>query len=228
MAVFQNFSLVRNFRHPKLFLAFRRTKGNLSRTFRRIQTRMPRLSAKLRRRKKELKELKKELDSLSGKPFPPRGCPPKVIASEVAGRANNYRGIFEQVWTDLWPLLSKAATEQEVDDAFQVGAKTYYRKSDIWPLPLVLSILNDPKFPKTTDAQVNFFADSLAGLGDITPRYSRDICAKERARKKREHHILRFEFRIECSCGFKGFSRDHACPKCKTQIPLPWNSPFTM
>jgi hypothetical protein len=112
--------------------------------------------------------------------------------------------------------------------ALEAGAGTYYNKSHIWPGRLVLDIICDPKFPKRRDAPVNFFADSLAGLGDVTPRSSRDIAAKERARKKREHHIKRFEFRIECSCGFKGFSRDHGCPKCEATIPLPWNSPFPM
>lgn len=186
---------------------------------------MPRLSAKLRRRKKELKELKKELDSYSGERLG-RGRTPKVHGSEVRGRADNYRGIFDQVWDKLWPLLSKAETESEVEKAFETGASTYYNRSHVWPGALVRSILDDPKFPKTRDAQVNFFADSLAGLGEITPRYSRDICGKERAKQKREQHIIRFEVYIECSCGFKGRSRDHACPKCGAEIAFPWNSPF--
>jgi hypothetical protein len=185
---------------------------------------MPRLSAKLRRRKKDLKELKKELDSFPEKLA--KGRPPRVFAHEVMGRADNYRGIFDQVWDRLWPLLSQAKTEQEVEKALEVGAGTYYNKSHVWPAQLVLDIIRDAKFPKRRDAQVNFFADSLAALGDVTPRSSRDIAAKERARKKHEHRIIRFEFRIECSCSFKGFSRDHACPKCGAKIPLPWNSPF--
>jgi len=201
-------------------------KRYLSVTFRKIQNRMPRLSAKLRRRKKEIKELKKELDSLPGGFH--KGRPPRVFAEDIVGRADNYRGIFEQVWSDLWPLLSKAKTEEETVKALQIGAKVYYEKSDIWSPKLVLSILRDPKFPKTRDAQVNFFADSLAGLGDITPRYSRDVCLKERARKKREHHILRFEFRIECSCGFQRFFPQSCLSKMQAIIPVPWNSPFSI
>lgn len=188
---------------------------------------MPRLSAKERRRKRGLKEFENELDKDSPIRLP-RGRPTDIRPSEITGRADKFRYIFDQVWDRLWPLLGDARTEQQVEEAFRSAASTYYNKSEIWQSELVLRILNDPKFPKTRNPQVNFFADSLAALGEITPRYSRDICTKERARKKREHHIKRFEFRIECSCGFKGFSRDHACPTCGAKISIPWNSPFSM
>jgi hypothetical protein len=187
---------------------------------------MPRLSAKLRKHKKDLKELKKELDS-SPEKFP-RGRPPMVRTNEIEGRARKFRYIFNQVWDGLWPPLSEAETPQDVERAFQEQASAYYNRSEIWSAPLVLRILNDPKFPKLRDARVNFFADSLAGLGDITPRYSRDICAKERAKQKRAHRILRFEFYVECSCGFKGRSRDHGCRRCGTKINFPWHSVFPL
>lgn len=149
-----------------------------------------------------------------------------MIAKEIAGRAENYRWIFDRVWDELWPLLAKANTEQEVDQAFHKGASTYYKRSDVWSPALVLGIIHEPKFPKTRDAQVNFFADSLAALGEVAPRSSRDICAKYRAEQKRANHIIRFEVWIECSCGFKGLSVDHACPECDSEVPFPWHSAF--
>ena len=83
---------------------------------------------------------------------------------------------------------------------------------------LVLRVLRDTKFPKMRAAQGNFLADSLAGLGWISPRRSRDICAEERAKEKRAHHIIRYEVYVECSCGYKGRSWSHACPKCGARI----------
>lgn len=186
---------------------------------------MPRFSAKERKRRIELKEFKKELDKVSPIRLP-RGRPSDIRPSEITGRADKFRYIFDQVWDQLWPLLKEARTEHQVEEAFRSAASTYYNKSEIWQSALVLRILNESKFPKTRDAQVNFFADSLAALGQITPRYSRDVCAKERARKKREHHIVRFEVYIECSCSFKGRSRDQACPKCGAKVPFPWHSAF--
>ena len=153
-----------------------------------------------------------------------------VRASDIRGRADKFRYIFDRVWDGLWPRLFAAKTEQDVERAFQEYASTYYNRSEVWSSSLVLRIVGDPKFPKRRDAQVDFFADSLAGLGDITPRYSRDICAKERAKAKRAKekraHRIRFEFYIECSCGFKGKSRDHGCPRCGTKINFPWHSAF--
>jgi len=81
-------------------------------------------------------------------------------------------------------------------------------------------------FPKRRQPQINFLADSLAGLGLVTPRSSRDICEKERARLKRAHHIIRYEAYVECSCGFKGRSHNHACRKCGAKIDFRFASAF--
>ena len=54
-----------------------------------------------------------------------RGRPAKIRASEVYGRAENYRDILNQVWDRLWPLLSNAPSEEEVTKAFQDGAHPY-------------------------------------------------------------------------------------------------------
>ncbi len=59
----------------------------------------------------------------------------------------------------------------------------------------------DPKFPKTVKAQIRFIGDSLAGLGRVAPRTSRDICAEGR---KKQHIIIRQDYDIECTCGYEG------------------------
>jgi len=165
--------------------------------------------------KKPARQPKKPLDKVFGKRSRGR---PGVRASEIQGRANNYKFIFNQVWDRLWPLLSGAQSEGGVTSAFQEGASPYTQNFMPALSALVLTVLNDPQFPKRRDAQIKFMADSLAGVGLISPRRSRDICSEERAKQKRAHHIIRYEFHIECSCGYKGNSRDHACPKCGTRI----------
>ena len=49
---------------------------------------------------------------------------------------------------------------------------------------------------KRREDQKNFLADSLTGLGQIKPLYSRDICERDRVRPKREHYIIKYEFWI--------------------------------
>ena len=68
---------------------------------------------------------------------------------------------------------------------------------------------------------MNFIADSIAGIINVSPRRSRDICVEERARRKRAHYIIRYEFYIVCSRGHKGHSINHACPKCGAKIQIP-------
>ena len=146
--------------------------------------------------------------------------------SELRGRADGYRFIFNQVWDRLWPRLSRALTDQEVIDSFLEGANPYAQQFVPGQANLILRVLGERKFPKRREAQVSFLADSLAALGDVAPRSSRDICQKERAREKRTHHIIRFEVYVECSCGFKGRSRNHACRKCGAQIDFGFDPMF--
>jgi hypothetical protein len=143
-----------------------------------------------------------------------RGRPYKIRASEVSGRAYNYRLIFNQTWDVLGEQLLKAKTEGEVLQAFE---RTAYKNEFAALASLILEVLRDPDFPKRDkEARINFLADSLAARGVVTPRTSRDICARKRARERHKstHRILRHEFYIECSCGYKGPARDNACRKC--------------
>ena len=174
------------------------------------------VSVKIRKRKRTTKTSKMALDSNSEKRG--RGRPRKGRRSEIRGRADNDRFIFGQVWDRLWPKLSQAQTDQEVINAFVKEAQPYAPQFMPGLANLVFRIIHEPKFPRRREAQINFLADSLAGLGYVTPRRSRDICLEERMKEKRAHHILRYEYYIECSCGFQGNSRDHACPKCGAKI----------
>jgi hypothetical protein len=155
-----------------------------------------------------------------------RGPKPKVSASAVRGRADNYRGLLENVWDPLWPLLSRAQTEDDVLRAFR---EAYPGEYEFMPrlAPLILSVLKERTFPRRRTAQIKFMADSLAGLGIVSARRSRDICAEDRAMAKRANHILRCEYYVECSCGYNGPSHDHACRWCGANIPE-WLAPATI
>jgi hypothetical protein len=112
--------------------------------------------------------------------------------------------------------LVKARTEEDVIRAFDQHPSY---KEQFKPLAgLILKVLRGKDFPKTPKAQMRFLAESLAGRGLVTPRRARDICEQERKREKTAHHIIRFEWYIECSCGYKGRSKNHACPNCEAKI----------
>ena len=155
-----------------------------------------------------------------------RGRPARVRPSEIRGRGDHYRLIFDQVWNRLWPLLLKVETEEDVIKAFEEGARPHAQNFMPSLSNLILKVLREPKFPERRKAQINFLADSLAGVGWITPRYSRDLCEKERAKQKRATYIIRYEVYVECSCGYKGLSRAHACPKCEAKIEFEFASVF--
>lgn len=151
-----------------------------------------------------------------------RGRPFKVVRSAVVGRADNYRGILPMIWEELEVPLLRAQTEDEVVKAFQIAQPGGHEFPSL--APLILKVIRDPNFPKRRKARINFLADSVAGVGLVTPRRSRDICAQERAAKeeaKQAPYIIRYEYYVECSCGYKGHSEDHACRKCGAKILFP-------
>ena len=150
-----------------------------------------------------------------------RGPKPRVRPSEVLGRAENFEGVLSQVWDRLWPLLSKAQTEDDVTRAFQEGARPYDQYFVPGLSQLLIGVLKETTFPQRPKSMQRFIADSAAALGDVTARRSRDICVQERLTRKRTHRILRYEFFIECSCGYQGHSRNHCCPDCGTKIVFP-------
>ena len=186
------------------------------------------------KRKKAAKRPAKPLDTVLGRRG--RGRPPKMLATEVFGRAQNYQWILEQLWKSLREPLLQARTEEEIIRALTENAGSYAREFVPALAPLILQVLRDRRFPKRDpkprkgtvkprkpkpNPRIVFLADSLAGRGSISPRRSRDVCARERAKEhaKPKHRILRWEYYIECSCGYKGPARDSACRRCGAQIP---------
>ena len=166
------------------------------------------------KRNKVRRTRKKPLDTLFGKR--PRGRP-GVRPSEIRGRGDHYRLIFRQIWQDVGQALLKARSEEEVIRAFD--ASPNYKMEFMPVASLILRVLRDPRFPKRSEPQRNFLADSLAGRGLISPRRSRDICDQDR--KIKVHHIIRQDYYIECTCRYQGPAYYGQCPKCGTDRAFP-------
>jgi hypothetical protein len=173
--------------------------------------------------KNEKKKSQNLLDTFSEKA---RRGRPGVPSEEIAGRAINMRYQFESQWEKIGEALLTATTPQAVNSLL-TGT---YLERDLVPhmARTVLDVMNDPKFPKRTKAQINFLADSLAALGSVSPRRSRDICTAERARKKKQNRIIRQDFYIECTCGYEGPAKHSKCPGCETAVAreISWHFQF--
>jgi hypothetical protein len=164
--------------------------------------------------KKVRKKSKRVLDTFWQEP---RRGRPGVSAYEIAGRADNLRYQFGIQWQKIGEGLLTAKTVADVN-ALLTGS---YLERELLPhlAKTVLTTLNDPKFPKRSKAQINFLADSLAALGEVSPRRSRDICTAERTRRKTQHRIIRQDFYIECTCSYEGPAKHSKCPGCGTAVP---------
>jgi hypothetical protein len=183
----------------------------------------------MRKRKNQYSKPKKTLDSISAES--PRGRP-GAHASEIAGRAENYRAVFWDSRLDekihmyvpykpsKWAIrLLAARGAAGVKRALNLGPP-YAQQQFEALIDLTLQVLREPAFPKRQKAQLDFLADSLAARGEVTPRRSRDICGEQRAMKRARspHKIVRYEYYIECEYGYKGPARDNACRRCGAQI----------
>jgi len=148
-----------------------------------------------------------------GKPRP-NGRPCRIDPQIVVGSADAFRAWFRQFWPKLGPRLVTAKSSQDIERAIVEDAPGI--SGGLLPYsPLILEIVQDRRFPRVREAaQIEFLADSLGGQGFVTPRRSREICLAERNRVK--HFIVRREFYIECSCGYKGPALDGACRACGT------------
>jgi hypothetical protein len=172
------------------------------------------------KRKKVAKTQEKVLDIESGKRGRGR---PGVRATEIQGRGDHYRIIFGQIWERLREPLLKARTKEEVAKVVEEYGSLCSQEFVPALSSLILKVIREPKFPKKPKAQTGFLADSLAGRGRISPRRSRDICERERSKSKNEHHIIRQDFYIECTCRYKGPALHGRCPKCGTdRLSLPF------
>ena len=149
-----------------------------------------------------------------------RGRPRECQYSEIIGRAQNYRQILTDVWQSLGTPLVAAQTEEQVTKAFQSYGRPYDQEFVPRLAKDILAVKMERKFPKRAMPQIKFLANSLAGRPNVEFRTSRDICAKALAEEKARspYKILRKEFYIECSCGFKGPALNDACRKCSAEI----------
>jgi hypothetical protein len=171
----------------------------------------------MRKLEKVRKLAKNQLDRFSEKPR--RGRPPKIDPSFVRGCADKYRVWLERAWKEQGEALLAAQTEQEITKALQIALPGYDELIRL--APSIFKVRKDLRFPKRKRAQINFLADSIAANEIVTPRRSRDICAEERAADAQRHVILRYEYWIECSCGYKGRSENHSCRKCGAILDVP-------
>ncbi len=144
------------------------------------------------------------------------GRPPRIDPWSVLGQANHLKAMFERFERDIdWQRLRSAKTTGDLDEAFGNADPYYLRR---WFRPEyedILRIVRERNFPKSSRrAQIRFLCDSLGGSGRVSFRRARDICSKER--KHPSHQIIRREFYIECTCGYKGPALNGACRKCGT------------
>lgn len=168
---------------------------------------------KLRKRRKVSK---KSLDRVSVKAVEnrkQRGRRPLIPSNFVAGRAHNYNIVLTAYWPDIGKALLSSKTKEDAEAALQ-GVYESQRPPFMPVAYLIPEILGEKKFPKTEKAQIKFIAESLAGDGKISPRRARDICLQEKL--KVHHVIIRQEYYIECSCGYRGPAKNGGCQKCGT------------
>jgi hypothetical protein len=122
-----------------------------------------------------------------------------------------------------WDKLEAAKTEAEAESAI-ARVPPFYREILKERLAAILMWVREGKFPKKNlERKMRHLADSIAGDVLISPRRSRDICYEERKRpaSKKVGMILRREFYIECTCGYRGPSNRGACARCGTRKPSP-------
>lgn len=171
----------------------------------------------MRKSKKLQKIMENPLDRFSTKRG--RGRPVKIGATTVRGRADNYRVWLERIWNELGVPLLAAQNDEDVVNTLKTAVPG---NDELVPFAsLILKVIKDRKFPKRRKAQIHFLADSIAGVGLVTPRRSRDICAEQRSADAERNLILRYEYWIECSCGYKGRSDNHSCRKCGAVLNVP-------
>ena len=143
-----------------------------------------------------------------------KGRPVRIDPGIILGSADAFRGWFRQFWTKLGPRILLAKSSEEIERAIIEDASSV-KGGLVQHSDLILKIARDRRFPRVrTEAQIEFLADSLGGQGFVTPRRSREICAAERSKVR--HVIVRREYYIECSCGYKGPALDAACRECGT------------
>ena len=154
----------------------------------------------------------KTLDTYYGKR--PRGRP-GVRKSEVQNRASDFAEELKRHWDVLAEPFLKAESEEEFTRLMEKPPPYVQTKFGQHLFPLIQKMRRDAKFPKKASTQKKFFAESLAAMGRVSVRRSRDICAE--GRKKKRHKIIRQDYYIECTCSYAGPALHGACPECRTR-----------
>jgi hypothetical protein len=179
-----------------------------------------------KQRKFQQKKATKALDTLSRKTTNQsknkRGRHNLLPPDTVTGHASNFEFQLNEVWERLEKPLLNSKTSDEVTEAFKKFAEPYDREFVPRLSSDILRLLNDPDFPQRPLPRTRFLARSLAGRSVLSFRRSRDICEKADREEKRKspHRLLRREFYIECSCGYRGPALDDCCRKCGAEPPL--------
>jgi hypothetical protein len=147
------------------------------------------------------------------------GRKPKVITSEACGRAGDLKLILETNRERInWARLLAIGSKEDLEEVLK-AAHDRAREKLLYKPELLLATLKDKKFPRhNRDAQEQFIADSLAAEGRVSIRRSRDIVQQVRSAGKKRGKILRREFYVECSCGYKGPALHDACPDCGAEV----------
>ena len=131
-----------------------------------------------------------------------------------------YTQMLEGLWDRIEAALLTAQSEDDVKAAFGGEGYSHERQEFVPLAALILQVLREKKFPKKRKPRIKFLAESLAGLGRMSARRSRDVCSSERTEARRATAIVRYSFRVECSCGYRGQSVNLSCAKCGARIPL--------
>lgn len=166
------------------------------------------------------KQSKNALDTVLEKK--PKGRKRRIDPRWVVGSADTYGVQFSNAWPKLGDQLLAAGAPEEVLSVLEQAGGLISGTIDLKFSTRVFEIIHDSKFPRArVKSQIRFLADSLGGSGTLSFRRSRDVCAEERAKAERANHIVRYEYYVECSCGYEGHSQNHACRNCGAPILLP-------
>ncbi len=145
-----------------------------------------------------------------------RGPKQRAVPSMVLGTSNRYRLVLEDCKEQInWKTLVKASSEDDIQKAFENVPESIKQRLFLVKPHVYLACVHESTFPrKNQDAQIRYLCDSIAAEGFVSTRRSRDICYQERKRISRRGRIIRREFYIECTCGYKGPAWRGGCPQC--------------
>jgi hypothetical protein len=117
------------------------------------------------------------------------------------------------------PKLMTAESESDLTVALrEVNDQTRSLLVDRWGAAILLWA-KEKKYPQyNEEAILRHLADSIGGEGNVSPRRSRDICDGLRREKRNTGQIIRREFYVECTCGYRGPALRDACPDCGAPV----------